>query len=82
MKQINAKEFAARVDDRIAGEVHNLLVKLMCAFEEEGFLRELSPTEENHIEVDTEEAAENLKEAVYEALVRLGLDVTSDGRDY
>lgn len=82
MKQINAKEFAARVDDRIAGEVHNLLVKLMCAFEEEGFLRELSPTEENHIEVDTEEAAEELKETVYETLVRLGLDVTSDGRDY
>lgn len=82
MREINAKEFAMRVDDRIAEETYNMLMRLMCAFEREGFLRELGPLEENHIIVDTEEQAENLKESVYDALVRLGLDVESDGRDF
>ena len=82
MREINAKEFAARVDDRIADEVYNMLVRLMTTFEREGFLRDLTPLEEAHIEVDTEEAAEQLKEAVYDELVRLGLDVKSDGRDF
>ena len=82
MRKINAKEFAARVDDRIADELYNMLVRLMYDFERQGFVRELSPFAENHIEVDIEEAAEQLKEAVYERLVELGLDVTSDGRDF
>lgn len=82
MREINAKEFAARVDDRIAGEVYNMLVKLMCEFEREGFLRELTTLEEAHIEVDTEESAERLKEAVYDELVKLGLDMESDGRSW
>ena len=75
-------EFAARVDDRIANEVYNMLARLMTEFEREGFVRELSPMAENHIIVDTEEAAEQLKETVYDALVELGLDVKGDGRDY
>lgn len=82
MREINGKEFAARVDDRIADEVHGMLVRLMCEFEREGFVRELSPLEEAHIEVDTEEAAEILKEGVYDELVKLGLDVVGDGRDF
>ena len=82
MRQINSKEFAARVDDRIADGIYNLLVKLMSEFEREGFIRELSPMAENAIAADTEEAAERLKEAVYEELVSLGLDVESDGRDF
>ena len=75
MREINSKEFAARVDDCIANQVYNMLVKLMTEFEQEGFLKELSPLEENHIIADTEEAAEILKEHVYLALVTLGLDV-------
>lgn len=82
MRIINGKEFAARVDDRIADGIYNLLVKLMSEFEREGFLRELSPMSEYAIESDTEEAAERLKEAFYEELVSLGLDVESDGRDF
>lgn len=82
MREINAKEFAARVDDRIADATYNMLASLMCDFEREGFVRELSTLEETHIEVDTEEAAEILKEHVYLALVTLGLDVKSDGRDW
>ena len=82
MREINSKEFAARVDDRIASAVYNLLIGLMCVFESKGFVRELSPTEEAHIEVDTEEEAEGLKEAVYESLVRLGLDVEGDGTSF
>ena len=82
MREINAKEFAARVDDRIANATYNMLVNLMCEFEREGYLRELTTLEEAHINVDTEEAAEQLKEAVYDALVNLGLDVESDGREY
>lgn len=82
MRQINSKEFAARVDDRIADATYNMLVSLMCAFEKDGFIRELSVLEETHIEVDTEEAAERLKEAIYNELVALGLDVEPDGRDF
>lgn len=82
MMEINSKEFAARVDDPIANATYGMLVNLMCYFERNGFVRELSTLEEAHIEVDTEEAAEILKEHVYEAMVGLGLDVKSDGRDW
>ena len=79
MREISSKEFALEVDDCIAGEIYDMLVNLMCEFEKAGYVRELTPLEEAHIEVDTEEAAEDMKERVYEALVGLGLDVESDG---
>ena len=82
MRQINEKEFAARVDDRISEAVHGTLVNLMAAFEREGFLRNLDGMEEAAIESDTWAEAENLKFAVYGACVRLGLDVEGDGRDF
>lgn len=82
MREINAKEFAVKVDDEIANAVYNMLVKLMVGFERQGFVRELHPMSENAIVADTEEAAERLKEAVYRELVDLGLDVEPDGRDY
>ena len=82
MRQINSREFAARVDDEISNATYNMLVKLITWFEREGFVRDLSPMAENAIAADTEEAAERLKEAVYAELVGLGLDVESDGRDF
>ena len=82
MREIDGREFAQNVDDRIADELHGMLVRLMCGFDELGFVRELTPLEEAHIEVDTEDAANALKESVYVALVNLGLDVKSDGRDF
>lgn len=82
MRAINSKEFAARVDDRIAEETYNMLVRLMTEFEREGFLRDLNGMEEDTIIADTEEAAEILKEHVYLALVTLGLDVRGDGREF
>ena len=82
MRQINSREFAARVDDRIAAATYNMLQKLMTDCEREGFVRDLSPMEEYAIEYDTEDAANRLKETVYAELVSLGLDVEPDGRDF
>ena len=82
MHAINAKWFAEVVDDRIADGVYGMLVDLMTEFNRDGLVRELTPFERAHIEVDTEEAAERLKGAVYDELVRLGLDVESDGRSW
>ena len=82
MHKINGRWFAAIVDDRIAEKIYEMLVSLMTTFEREGLVRELTPLQMAHIEVDTEEAAERLKEAVYGELVRLGLDVESDGRSW
>ena len=82
MRQMDSKEFAELVDDRIADEIYNMLVTLMSEFEEEDFVRELTPLEEAHVEANAEESAENLKESVYRQLVWLGLDVESDGREF
>ena len=82
MHKINGRWFAAIVDDRIAEKIYEMLVDLMTEFNSNGLVRELTPLQRAHIEVDTEEAAERLKEAVYDELVRLGLDVESDGRSW
>ena len=82
MRKIDSMEFAQNVDDRIASVIRMALMTLMDEFNWRGYLKELSAVEEAHIEVDTEDAANALKESVYVALVNLGLDVKSDGRNF
>jgi hypothetical protein len=81
---IPQKEFAAKVDDVISDAAYSMLLDLMMGFEKQGFV-EINPMVEWSTP-DLEEMlfmeAENLKFSIYDACVRLGLNVESDGREF
>ena len=84
MRQIDSKEFATLVDDKISEELFGMFARLIDHFNKLGYV-EIDPMTENSLP-DMEErtwmAAENRKFKIYKDLVGLGLAVESDGRDF